>query len=100
MAEYVLAPQAADDLEDIWRYIASDSPEAADRVKQEIYLACEFLARAPMSGRKRPEFTRQPVLVWTIPRYPNYLVVYSPSHRPLLVMRLLHGKRNLRRLLR
>jgi len=44
MTRYQLTPQALDDLFDIRSYIAQDSPAAADRVEEAIYLACERLA--------------------------------------------------------
>ncbi len=50
MTRYQLTPQALDDLFDTWSYIAQDSPAAADRVEEAIYLACERLAGSPMIG--------------------------------------------------
>ena len=35
-ARYALHPEARDDLDDIWEYIAPDSLRAADRVVEEI----------------------------------------------------------------
>ena len=37
MSEFVLHPDAVKDLEEIWEYIAADSLDAADRVREEIY---------------------------------------------------------------
>lgn len=45
MSGYVLHPEAYADLDDIWEYIAADSLDAADRVRQEIHEA--ILALGP-----------------------------------------------------
>ncbi len=41
MSGFVLHPQAYTDLEEIWEYIAADSLEAADRLREEIYEAIQ-----------------------------------------------------------
>ncbi|HWY59598.1 MAG TPA: type II toxin-antitoxin system RelE/ParE family toxin [Terriglobales bacterium] len=37
MNGFVLHPNAYTDLDEIWEYIATDSLEAADRIREEIY---------------------------------------------------------------
>lgn len=44
MTPYQFTPQAADDLSDIWSFIARDSLDAADRVEAAIFQACELIA--------------------------------------------------------
>ena len=100
MSSYVLTPLAKADVFDIWSYIAEDSVEAAGRVEQAIYDACAFLAEAPLRGHGRQDLTDRPLRFWTLVRYPNYTVVYRPERKPLEVVAVLHGKRNIRRILR
>ena len=52
-----------------------------------------------MSGQVRKELTSRPVRFWTVQRFPNYLIVYRPDARPLQIIRILHGMRDLNRLL-
>jgi plasmid stabilization system protein ParE len=99
MSVYRITPQAADDLFEIWSFIARDSVEAAGRVEETILNSCALLADAPQLGQARDHLTQRPVRFWTVPRYPNYVIVYDPSPRPLQVIRILHGKRNLTGLL-
>src|ERR1700733_1660050 len=80
-------------------YIATDSEVAADRVEQAIYQACAFVAEAPLRGHTRPDLTNRSLRFWTLTRYPNYAVVYRPETSPLQVVAVLHGKRNVRRML-
>ena len=100
MTRYHLTPQALDDLFDIWSYIAQDSPAAADRVEQAIYLACERLAESPLTGTVRKDLTAFPVRFWLVTPYPNYFIVYDPDKKPLQVIRILHRARNIPALLR
>jgi antitoxin ParD1/3/4 len=100
MSFYALTPLARADIFAIWSYIANDSVDAADRVEQAIYDACAFVADAPLRGHWRPDLTPRPLRFWTVSRYPNYAVVYRPETVPLQVVAVLHGKRNIRRLLK
>jgi len=76
---YRLTPQAIDDLDEIWNYIAADSVAAANRVESEILEACDVIALFPMIGSKRSEVTHLPVRFWVVSRYPAFLVVYRPE---------------------
>ncbi len=100
MSDYVLTPLAKADIFDIWAYIAENSEPVADRVEQAIYDACAFLAQGPVRGHTRPDLTTRSLRFWTLSRYPNYTVVYRPETAPLQIVAVLHGKRNIRRILR
>ncbi|MBZ0116477.1 MAG: type II toxin-antitoxin system RelE/ParE family toxin [Sandaracinaceae bacterium] len=93
---YVLTPEAREDLREIGRYIARDSPSAATRVLRDLRDAMERLAETPRIGHAKPDVTARPVLFWCVYRY---YIVYDPGPRPLRVLRALHGYRNLARLL-
>jgi plasmid stabilization system protein ParE len=54
MTGYELSPEARADLQGIWVYIASDNPGAADRLEEDIYGACELLAKNPRIGTSVP----------------------------------------------
>jgi len=98
MTLFRFTPQAEADLFDVWSYIAPDSPEAADRVENAIYEACALLAEGPLRGQTRTDLTSRPLRFWTVQRYPTYIVVYDPATSPLQIIRILHGKRDLKRL--
>jgi len=100
MSAYALTPLAKADVFEIWSYIAEDSENAADRVERAIYDACAFVAEAPMRGHVRPDLTTRSLRFWTLTRYPNYTVVYRPETAPLQVVAVLHGKRDVRRVLK
>ena len=100
MSVYALTPVAKADIFEIWSYIANDSEETADRIEQAIYEACAFVAEAPRRGHSRSDLTSRALRFWTLTRYPNYTIVYRPDTSPLQVVAVLHGKRNLRRILK
>ena|ERR1700746_3531638 len=92
MKGYELSPEARDDLREIWVYIASDNPGAADKLEEDIYAACELLSKNPHIGHKRPDLTDEPVRFW--PVRGQYLVIYLPDSEPLKIVRILHGARD------
>jgi antitoxin ParD1/3/4 len=99
MSAIQFTPQAAEDLDGIWWFIAEDSRDAADRVEMEIVATCRRLAKHPLMGIKRQDITRLPVRFWTVTKFPNYVIVYRPEASPLQVIAVLHGKRDLKRVL-
>ena len=99
MSAYVLTPLAKADIVEIWSYIAANSESAADRVEAAIFEACEFLAEGPLRGHTRPDLTERSLRFWTLTRYPNYIIAYRPETAPLQTIAVLHGKRDIRRIL-
>ena len=89
---YILAPQAARDLVGIWKYLARKSgEETADRVESVIRRKIIFLTEFSNAGHERPDLTRAEVRFFSI--Y-SYLVVYRPDTKPLQVVAILHGNRD------
>ena len=97
MADHFYSPQARLDLLDIWEHIADDDVEAADRVEQEIRQAILMLAANPALGHLRRDLTSKPVRFWSI--Y-SYLIVFDPETRPLEIVRILSGYRDVAALLK
>jgi len=95
---YVLAPQAALDLFEIWRYIQEQtSVTIADRVESAILERIAFLAGAPGSGHHRKDLTDEDVKFF--PVY-SYLIVYRPETKPLQIASILHGRRDVEQVLK
>lgn len=97
---YQLSPRALRDLRSIRNYIAEDNQSAALRVESALLDACELLAANPLLGSERPQTTHLPVRFWPVSRFPNYLVVYLPETSPVAVVAILHGKRNIKKILK
>jgi antitoxin ParD1/3/4/toxin ParE1/3/4 len=97
-SRYVLAPEAARDLVGIWRYIKKQSSlEMAERVEAVILDRIVFLAKNPSAGHWRKYLTSEPIRFF--PVY-SYLIVYRPASTPLQVVAVLHGRRDVEKILR
>ena len=69
MTSYILAPEALQDLQDIWDYIATENLDAADRVIDTLFAAFEQLAALPGLGHRREDLTNRPLRFWTVDAY-------------------------------
>ena len=97
MAEHFYSPEARLDLLEIWEFIAADDVDAADRVEREIRRAISMLADNPGLGHFRRDLTSKSVRFWAV--Y-SYLVIYDPDARPLEVVRILSGYRDVAAMLK
>ena len=61
MSGFVRHPDAYRDIDEIWEYIAADSLDAADRVRDEIFEAIRALATFPHQGHRRSDLTSRPL---------------------------------------
>lgn len=91
MSGFVFHPDAVADLNEIWEYIADDSPIAADRVMEEIHEAIRALVPFPQQGHRRSDLSSRPLRFRHVG---DYLVAYAPDEKPLVVLAILHGRRN------
>jgi plasmid stabilization system protein ParE len=97
-ARFTLAPQAAVDLFEIWRYIKEQtSVTTADRVESAIRERIVFLAGTPEAGHHRRDLTGEDVKFF--PVY-SYLIDYRPTTKPLQIASILHGRRDVEQLLK
>jgi plasmid stabilization system protein ParE len=95
MEKYELTPEAISDLFEIWNFISRDNPDAAELVEEAILRACNLLTGSPRAGRARKDLTSLPVRFWVVHPYSNYLIVYDPERKPIQIIRILHGARDL-----
>jgi len=91
MSDFSLHPEAYDDLDEIRAYIAEDSPDAADRVVNEIFDRLRLLPQFPDQGFRRPHFTSLPLRFIPVR---DYLIAYAPGKSPLWVVAVIHGRRS------
>jgi toxin ParE1/3/4 len=94
---YGLSPEAALDLAEIWHYLKTQSSlTVADRVESVIRDQIALLAKSPGVGHWRKDLTNEAVKFF--PVY-SYLVVYRPDTKPLHVVAILHGRRDIGQIL-
>lgn len=99
MSRYILSSDAEADVEEIIDYylFEKQSVYAAETVNREFYAAFRTLADSPGQGHLREDLTDKPYRFW---RVRSYLIVYQPDTTPIEVMAVLHGRRNVARLLK
>ena len=92
MPGFVLSHEAIADLRDIYEYIAAKDSAAARRVLEDLRTAMHRLADHPGLGHLRDDLADEALRVWTVH---SYLVIYRPDARPLQVVRVLSGYRDI-----
>ncbi len=75
---FVLTPKAKSDLKQILLDIAEDSPDAAERLRAELYKGLNALGRTPGIGHYHDELLSRKYRFWNF--YP-YVVVYGRQNR-------------------
>ena len=96
MGRFILTKQAATDIDEIWEYIAESNLDAADRIIGKLYTAINKLADLPGMGSSRQELADERHRFWVVN---PYLVVYRADTKPLQIIRVLHGARDIENLL-
>jgi plasmid stabilization system protein ParE len=97
MSAYVLSPEALQDLQDAWDFVAFDNVNAADKLLDEFFNVFEKLARQPGMGHTRPDLTARDVRFWPTG---SYLIVYRQLPTTLQIVGILHGARDVPEILR
>jgi plasmid stabilization system protein ParE len=86
-----LHPSAAEDITEIWQFIAQDKPHSATRFRENILETIRGLVHAPHQGHRRNDLTSRPLRFHTVGKYP---IAYAPEEKPLLVVAVIHGNRH------
>lgn len=91
MNHYRVSPEAREDLDEIWLYIAQDNPDAADKYIRVVVARFPMLASMPLMGRERAELS---------PRLRSFVVglhviFYRPFENGVEIARVLDGARDL-----
>jgi len=89
-------PRAVSDLDAIWLYIAQHDPDVATRVVKQITAKIERLAEHPFTGRERLDLAQD---ARSAP-IQSYVILYRVVSDAIEIVRVVHGRRRLRRLWR
>jgi toxin ParE1/3/4 len=88
-----VAPRAEADLDDIWLYVAkaSASMDVATRVVDSITSRFAFIASFPYVGRARDEDLGAGSRSFVVG---EYVIVYCVEGADVLILRVVHGRRD------
>ena len=94
---YIIKARVRLDLKKHWRYIARDNVDAADRLLNAAEETFAFIAVNPELGSQRSFRKLVGVRSRAIAGFGNYLVFYQLRGDQVVILRLLHGMRDLPR---
>ena len=94
MSAAVLSPQARSDLLEAVRWIARDDPATAKALRDSVASAARRLGTHPESGVAKPALADLPIRFLMLTGFP-YVIVYDSKHKPPLILRVMHGARDL-----
>ena len=89
--DLIISDEAESDLEDIWDYIASDSPIKADRFIDQLYRKCIDISDLDGIGRRRDELSDE---LLSIP-HKKYIIFFERKKKHVNIVRILQGSRDL-----
>jgi plasmid stabilization system protein ParE len=89
---FLLTPEAKSDLQQILLDIAEDSPDTAERLRREFYEGLQGLGRSPGIGHYHDELLSRKYRFWN---FYSYVVAYVWETRPIQVISVAHGARDL-----
>jgi toxin ParE1/3/4 len=99
MSRYVLTTEAQYDLKQIRDYVLDEGGfRAARYVIASLVTGFRALARTPGQGHRRGDLSeREELRFWSVF---SYLIVYRIDKKPLTIIAILHGKRDVEHLLK
>ena len=94
---YLLTPLAEGDVRDILEYLRQQDPRVEKIVKKKLFEGFREIARMPNTGHRHRDVPDPVVRVRNV--Y-SYLIFYDLEARPVQILRVLHGKRDIKRVFR
>jgi plasmid stabilization system protein ParE len=96
-APFIVTAPALRDLNIISSYIQEQSsPQRADEIETQLFNAFAALARAPGIGHRCEDYTARDVRFFAVH---SWVIMYDPRARPLRILAILHGARDVRTIL-
>jgi toxin ParE1/3/4 len=94
---YLVKARARLDLKGHWRYIARDNLSAADRLLSAAEETFKLIAESPEIGSQRSFRRMVGIRSRAVTGFRNYLVFYHMRGEKVVIVRVIHGMRDLPR---
>ncbi|MBN9414594.1 hypothetical protein ABS71_03030 [bacterium SCN 62-11] len=88
--------QAAEDLDEIYEYIALENPKQAAKVARQLYYAARAVCDNPWLGRQIPELEQENVRERIVGRY---RIAYLVKPQEVVILTVWHSARRISELL-
>lgn len=98
MSLFILAPEAARDIDEIVRYIAKDSVAAALELEDKLIDSFRTLAKFPNSGHVRRDLAGNRTVLFS--PVGKHLILYRPMPKIIEIIAVLHASRDVPAILR
>jgi plasmid stabilization system protein ParE len=89
--DLIISDEAESDLDDIWDYIAGDSPLNADRFIDQLYRKCLDIATFEGIGNPREELANE---LFSMP-HKRYVIFFTKDEKAVSIVRILRCSRDL-----
>lgn len=99
MISAALSPRARREFLAAVDWIAKENPLAAEALRDALADAADLIGAHAEIGALRPYLTRKPYRFLKLKGFPH-LVIYDSERRPPLIVRVVHGARDLPEVLR
>ncbi len=99
MTVATFAPRARREAFDAVEWIRKDNPVAARGLASALIRAADRIGANPEIGVVRPDLAREPYRFLTLAGF-RHIVVYNSERYPPLIVRVVHGSRDLPEVLR
>ena len=97
MSRYALTALAKRDFNAIVAYLADHAgAKVARRMLTDLREAMRLIANRPSTGHTREDLADPPLRFFAVH---SYLVVYDPTRRPVEIIRIIHGARDVKNIL-
>lgn len=94
MSSAAFSPRARRDLRNAIRWIVTDNPVAARALRDSVSTAAKRIGQHAQVGKVRPDLADDRYRFLSLTGFP-YIIVYNAERNPPLIVRILHGARDL-----
>lgn len=95
----VLAPEAQRELRNAIRHIGRENLAAAETLRRAVEEIARRIGPRPLLGHVRPDLAPERYRFWSLTAF-SMLLVYDTHTDPIEILRLVHTKRDLPKLLK
>jgi toxin ParE1/3/4 len=91
LTQYIIAPEAAQDLDEISTYYAVHNIEAGEKILDEFEARCKYLVRFPSIGRNYKTIRADLRGI----SFSGYILFYRTDKDMIEILRVVNGRRDL-----
>jgi plasmid stabilization system protein ParE len=96
MAKYILTEKAEEDMDEILKYVLDKSNEkTASLLLNAVHKTCKLISRMPRIGRRNEAISSEELYNLAVDKFSNYLLFYVLINDVPVIVRIIHGKRDI-----